>query len=112
MKKTILTLVLILTVSFLYSQKRYIKKLEEARNYFNFYKDSPFNNVFYKVGKYKRNKIYIEKNCCGVFLLIQSKRIKQLSNYYLVKHISEARFNNLEDINDFIVKLQYEESED
>jgi len=111
MKKTILTFALLISLSFAYSQKRYVKKLEEARNYFNFYQDSPFNNIFYKVGKYKRNKIYIEKTDCGTTLIIQSKRIKQLSNYYLVRHVSEARLDNLEHINNFIVKLQYGKSE-
>ena len=107
MKKTILTLVLIVTVSIVYGQKRYIKKLKEAKNYFEFYQESPFNNVFYKVGKCKGNRIYIEKTDCGTYLLIQSKGIKQLSNYYLVKHVSEARFDDLENINEFISKLQY-----
>ena len=110
MKKTILTLALSISVSFVYSQKRYINKLKEARNYFEFYQDSPFNNVFYKVGKCNGNRIYIEKTNCGTYLLIQSKGIKQLSNYYLVRHVSEARFDNIEEINNFIVKLQYGKS--
>ena len=110
MKKIILTLVLSLSFLSSFSQKRYIKKLEIARNYYSFYQESRFNHIFKKVGKYKKNRIYIEKTDCGTTLLIQSKGIKQLSNYYLVRDVSEARFNNIEQINNFIAKLQYGKS--
>tara|TARA_Y100000361_G_C11137312_1_gene332804 strand:+ start:695 stop:1060 length:366 start_codon:yes stop_codon:yes gene_type:complete len=110
MKKTILTIALIITISFVYSQNRYIKKLELAKKTFLFYQDSPFERVFKKIGRYKRNTIFVEKRCDGVFLIIQSKTIKQNSYYYISKTYTELEFNELEDINNFILKLRYGKS--
>ena len=112
MKKAILTILLASSFYLSYSQKKYVKKLELAKTSFTFYEDSPFNNVFIKVGRYKKNRIYIEKNCCGTFVIIQSKRIRQLSNYNIVKQVYTDRLTSIKELNIFILKLQYENSKD
>ena len=108
MKKIILVLGLIVAFNVSYSQKKYVKKLETAKKTFLFYQDSPFKRVLKKSGRYKKNTIFIEKRCDGVFLIIQTKKIKQNSYYYIYKTFEELEFDNVEDINKFIYNLQHE----
>ena len=91
--------------------KKQIKNLENSKVYFTMYQNLPFEEIFERVPKSRgKTKYYIKKdNCNGVYLVIIRKGRVQLSNYYIVKQVQEVRLYSIQDINDFISKLQHED---